>query len=108
VAASVLDLVDPNRFDARKVPMDDSPVNYPLNRSKNAVPTGSENARGLLPTQSLGPRGQKQPIRERLLMVAAGPRDSLGGHAASAAIHPTHPVDEEYGNAPKRNEFKPA
>ena len=54
--------------------MDDSPVNYSLNGSKNAIPTGSEYARCLLPTQPFRPRGQKESIRERLLIVAAGPK----------------------------------
>ena len=88
--------------------MDDSPVNYPLNGSKNAIPTGSENARCLLPAQAFRPRGQKESIRERLLIVAAGPRDSFCGHATTAAVHPPHPVDEKYRDAPKGNKFKPA
>ncbi len=85
--------------------MDDPPVDYPLNGSKNAIPTRSENARCLLPTQAFRPHGQKESIRDRLLIVAAGPRDC---QATTAAVHPPHPVDEKYGDAPKRNKFKPA
>lgn len=63
----------------------------------------------LSPSNSaVSPTWAKQSIRERLLIVAAGPRDSFCGHATTAAVPPSHPVDEKYGDAPKRNKFKPA
>ncbi len=107
MASSILDLVDSNGFDARKVAMNDSPANYPLNGSINAIPTRSKNGCRFLLTQSLGPGSQEDPIRKCLLIVAARPWNSFCGYSALATIDSSHSVDEKYGYRPKWNKLKP-
>ena len=55
----MLNLVDTDRLDSTELSMCNSPVNYPLDRSINAIPACRENSCCLLPTQTLGPGCQK-------------------------------------------------
>ena len=87
--------------------MNNSPANYPLNCTINAIPARSKNGCCFLPAQSLGPGSQEDSIRNGLLVVSACPWNSFCGNPALTTIDSSHSVNKEHSNRPKWNKLKP-
>lgn len=102
----MLKLVDTDRLDSTELPICNSPVNDPLDRSINAIPACRKNRCCLLPTQTFGPGRKEQSERVGVLVLTTGPGNSFGGYPALLAVDSLHGVDQEYRYTPERNELK--
>src|SRR6056297_731748 len=106
VAAAVGNFVDTDRFDRPNFPVNHAPADNPTDSTEDRVPAGSEDGRGFLPTEPLGPRGQEDAQAVGRLVFTVGPGNLLNLHSATGTIHASHRVNEKHRDRPERDEFK--
>lgn len=91
---------DAGESDARAAPGDGA---------MDGVPGGAEDARGVLPREALGPRGEEPAEGFGGALLAVGPRHALDlDRDATGAIDAAQAVDEEGGQAEQRHELEAA
>jgi hypothetical protein len=81
----LMDFIDADRANCCEIHMIPPPGDGHGNRAEHLIPAGAEDARDLLPTEALGPGGEKPHVGRRELMLAIGP-----GHLLNRPPHRGH------------------
>ena len=106
VTLPILNFVNADRGDVCQVLMNDSPFNHPADRSKYAVPARAEDCGDFLPAEPFFSCRQKHTIRVRLLIFAAGPRDSFHDGPALRTVAAAHCINQKDRDCPQRDKLK--
>ncbi len=103
-----MDFIDTDRPNAREIHVGAAPRHGHRHRPKHLIPTGAEDTRGLLPTEALGPAGEKPHVGRRQLVLAVAPGHLFDRDATARARDAPHHIQEEDAQAPERHELEPA
>src|SRR5438094_5458364 len=103
-----MDFIDADRSYSREIHVGAAPRHGHRHRAEHLIPTGAEDARGLLPTEAFGPAGEKPHVGRGQLMLAVGPGHLFDRDATARALDAPHHVQEEDAQAPERHELEPA
>jgi len=99
-----VDFVQTNRFDALQDAVRQPPLNEPIHRAIDRLPTGMEGAGRFPPRQAPRPTGPEDHHGDRDRAFARAPGDVLDANAVLRTLHPARRVVELGPNPPQRHE----